>query len=105
MCISQKDVFDESRGYFFLEQRSLGATTAQTVDSIEYGDSQDEVMLSGHLPGSSRCQYQMVFSAKDDKQIQFRVELDGSSTFNHIQLLFSTTPENQIFGFGEQLTI
>ena len=105
ICASRKeDVFDESRGYFFLKQRSLGCTSAQTVDSIEYGDSQDQVVLSGHLPGSSRCQYRMVFSAMDDKQIQLRIELDESSNFNHIQLRCATAPDNQIFGFGEQLT-
>ena len=101
ICASRKeDSFAESRGYFFLSQQAGESTTVQTVDTMEYISSENHVVLSGHLGGVAQCEYRMVFSAVDDKQIQIHIELVDSSTFNLIQLSFSTATDNQIFGFG-----
>jgi len=97
----KEDRFSESRGYFTLDQRSVAYTYQQTILSLEEKDGQIEI--NGTLQGSINSTYTIVLIAIDEKQLQMTCSLHDTAC-NHVSLSFATHPNNQLFGFGEQLT-
>ena len=92
----------ETRGYFFSKEKVVDRTSSQSIDTIEAIDN--KVRITGSLGGGHPCRYRVTIKPRGDRLLKMIVTLQSEHTYNHTTLSFATAKDNQIFGFGEQLT-
>ena len=121
---------DESGGSFYVSATTVDATGTVLVDGIYPGSSPNTIMIKGilvaaknstskddRIPGggnqsgiggnsSKGVPFQIDVSEPETNQLLFTVKLQvpKGSKYNRLALICSSTADEAIFGFGEQLT-
>ena len=121
---------DESGGSFYVSATTVDTTGTVLVDGIYPGSSPNTIMIKGVLlatknstskndmiPGGSNqskisdnssknVPFQIDVSEPEINQLRFAVKLQvpKGSKYNRLALICSSTADEAVFGFGEQLT-
>lgn len=90
----------ESRGFFQIADQRSSYVDGGVVDRCE--QIADRIVFSGALGDQARWMLELF--EIDATQIGFRLKTDHPK-FNRLQLLGASSPEQKIFGFGEQFTV
>lgn len=104
---------EEHRGSFNIDEYNYRNLKNQKVEAIyqEY----DQVVILGTLKDRwrwNRAQFAMVFHESENGHLQFQVDVwDGScwfwfceDSFNQTRLVYTSEPDEDFLGFGEQFT-
>jgi len=97
-----KEKVEESRGSFFIHDDVESVCRDQTIDSVEQTRI---VTVSGFLKCTNGDQvaYTLKLESIDNEQLRFDIQL-ANPEYTRLYLGFESTPEERIFGFGEQFT-
>ncbi len=89
----------ESRGFFKVDEQRRPWIDGGGIDRFEFvGDS---VVIEGPLGEDSR--WSVSLTPIDESQLRFSVSTDNAE-YNRVQLVGGLSPEQRVFGFGEQFT-
>jgi hypothetical protein len=97
---SGKDDFTEGYGTFSIIDNDSKMTLQFTIDSVESTSS--EVMIRGHLDS---IQYSLVFYLISQNQLGFKISIESPEEDTKVFLNLQSTPDEYIYGCGEQLTL
>ncbi|MGC6507707.1 MAG: alpha-glucosidase [Myxococcota bacterium] len=91
-------VFHESRGFFQVDEKPTIWT--EVCEATGYETSDEQIRFEGNL-GSEHETWQLLLRAVDSNRIEMTVSVSDG---NRLRWGMSATPNERIFGFGQQLT-
>lgn len=100
---STKETISKYRMASFQFKESLQKTCdKQSIDEIK--KEPGKVTIKGKLTGKDcSTDYQLIFQTKSDTEVEFKITLSDLS-LNRIQFHYGSSPDEKIFGLGEQFT-